>query len=318
MPRRSLCLLLFVFLAGLSPSVCAENTHTDRPPDQILIISSEPGGAYDETIEVMRAELARLQPAPVIEVRHWDEAKPTGSAGVIVTIGAKAAAEVGAGPKAAIVINTLLPSHSFAQIHETRSAEDMRRITAVFLDQPVRRQIALVREALPDWTTIALISGPTTHELGLALAAEARRSGLSVRHSDIESDRELFRALQHTLESPALLIAVPDRDLYNSRTIQNIVLTSYRRNSPLIGFSAAYVRAGALIAVYSRPAQIAAQTAEAVAAILQGATMPSPRYPEAFEIEINQTVARSLRIRLDSARVLEARLRLLEHGVEHD
>ncbi len=318
MPRRSLCLLLFVFVAGLIPSVCAENTHTDRPPGQVLIISSEPGGAYDETIDVLRAELARLQPAPDIEVRQWEMAAPAVDAGVIVTIGAKAAATVGAGSETAVVVNTLLPSHSFAHIHETRNADDMRRITAVFLDQPVRRQIALVREALPDWTTIALISGPTTHELSLALRAEAHRSGLSVRYSDIESDRELFRALQQTLESPALLIAVPDRDLYNSRTIQNILLTSYRRNSPLVGFSAAYVRAGALIAVYTQPAQIAIQTAEAVAAVLHGGAVPPPRYPEAFKVDINPTVARSLRIRLDSAPALEARLRQLERGAAHD
>lgn len=318
MPRPSYCLLLVLVLTGLSFGVGAQGMRAIDTAGQVLIISSEFGGAYDETIAVLQAELSRLQPAPDIEVRQWDDATSAGAASVIVTIGAKAAAEVGPGPETAVVLNTLLPSHSFTHIHGARSADEMQRITAVFLDQPVRRQIALLREALPDWSTIALISGPTTRELGTALAAEASRSGMSVRHSEIESDRELFRALQQTLEAPALLMAVPDRDLYNSRTIQNILLTSYRRNSPLIGFSAAYVRAGALIAVYSQPSQVATQTAEAVAAVLQGGVVPPPRFPVAFEVDINQTVARSLRIRLDSARVLEARLRLLDRGGEHD
>lgn len=317
-PGGHLLLLLLSLLLSLAPVAAAETASKAGAAAEVLIVPSERGGAYEETIDILLTELGGLQPSPSIEVRQWDEAVPAATTRVIVTIGAKAAAEVGTGAEASVVVNTLLPSHSFAQIHSGRSADEMKRITAVFLDQPVRRQIALLREALPDWTNLALISGPTTRELSMAIETEARQSGLSVRRSDINSDRELFRALQQTLESPALLIAVPDRDLYNSRTIQNILLTSYRRNSPLVGFSAAYVRAGALLAVYSHPAQVAAQAAEAVAAVLHGNAMPPPRYPVAFEVDINQTVARSLGIRLNSARVIEARLRLLEGGGERD
>lgn len=315
---RGIQLLLLFLLCVVGTSVGAQAVQDAAPPAQVLIISNERGGAYDETIDVLRERLTQLDPPPLIEIRPWDDAGLGTPASVIVTIGAKAAAEVGAGSDDAVVFNTLLPSHSFTHLHRDRSAAELSRISAVFLDQPVSRQIALIHEALPGWTDIALISGPTSRDLSAAIETEAQRSGLSVRRSDIDSDRELFRALQETLQSPALLIAVPDRDLYNSTTIQNILLTSYRKRSPLVGFSAAYVRAGALIAVYSHPAQVASQTAEVVAMVLRGDPIPPPRYPTAFEVGINQTVARSLGIRLDSARVIEARLRLLEGGISHD
>lgn len=314
MLRRSAHLLLLLVLITLAPVAFTQTVSGTDLAARVLIVTSERGGAYDETIDVLRERLSRLAPPPLVEVREWNEATLDSRPSVIVTIGTRAAAEVGAGAHQDVVINTLLPSHSFEHLHRERSDDELNRISAVFLDQPVRRQIALVRAALADWTNLAVISGPTTRELGVEIDSEARDAGLSVRRSEIDSDRELFRALQATLERPALLIAVPDRDIYNSTTIQNILLTSYRKRSPLIGFSAAYVRAGALIAVYSNPTQVASQTAEAVTMVLRGNPLPPPRYPATFEVGINQTVARSLGIRLDSARVIEARLRLLEVG----
>lgn len=318
MPRWCAHLLLLIVSIALAPLAAAELAIDTRMAVDVLLVSSERGGAYEETLDVLRDRLSRLEPRPLVAVHQWKDVHPEGRARVIVTIGARAAAEVGTGWQDAVVINTLLPSHSFENLHRQRSRDELNRISAVFLDQPVRRQIRLLRAALPDWTNVAVISGPTSRDLGLAIDSEARRAGLSVRRSEIDSDRELFRALQETLEHPALLIALPDRNIYNSTTIQNILLTSYRRHSPLIGFSAAYVRAGALLGVYSHPAQVASQTADAVATVLRGDPTPPPRYPVAFEVGVNQTVARSLRIRLDAAHLIEARLRLLEAGISHD
>lgn len=312
MPLRGVRSLLLAVLATLAMGVGAVHALGDRHAAHVLIITSERGGAYDETIDVLRQRLMQLDPPPVVEDRHWEEAVLDTPARVLVTVGTRAATEIGAGPRDTVVFNTLLPSHSFAHLHQRRSADELDRISAVFLDQPAHRQIALIREALPEWTNLALISGPATRELSMSIETEARRSGLSVHRSDIDSEKELFHALRETLARPALLLAVPDRELYNSTTIQNILLTSYRRNSPLIGFSGAYVRAGALLAVYSSPAHIAAQTAEAVIAVLEGKPLPAPSYPAHFEVGINPTVARSLRIRLDSASAIEERLRLLE------
>jgi hypothetical protein len=52
------------------------------------------------------------------------------------------------------------------------------------------------------------------------------------------------------------LLAVPDPLVFNSQTAANILAAAYRRRIPLIGFSPAYTRAGALVSLYSTPDQI--------------------------------------------------------------
>jgi ABC-type uncharacterized transport system substrate-binding protein len=85
-------------------------------------------------------------------------------------------------------------------------------------------------------------------------------------------------------------------------------LTTYRNRIPLIGFSAAYVKAGALAAIYSTPENIADQLAELTAQSLSAAgavkQIISPKY---FSVSINSRVARSLgvQLKLDSDKLAQ-------------
>jgi len=96
--------------------------------------------------------------------------------------------------------------------------------------------------------------------------------------------------------------------VFNSYSIQNVLLTAYRQHSPVVGFSAAYIRAGAILGLYSTPAQIGRQTAEMARAVLAGAAVPPPQSPRYFEIGSNPQVARSLGIALEEPEALRARL----------
>jgi hypothetical protein len=51
----------------------------------------------------------------------------------------------------------------------------------------------------------------------------------------------------------------PIRVVFNSQTAGSILTAAYRRQVPLTGFSPAYVKAGALLALYSTPAQVGAR-----------------------------------------------------------
>jgi len=79
---------------------------------------------------------------------------------------------------------------------------------------------------------------------------------LIARH--LRSKDTLFSDLDELLIDSDVLLAVPDSEIYNSNSIRNILLSSYRRGIPLVGFSQAYVKAGALCAIFSTPEQLAA------------------------------------------------------------
>ncbi|MES9968078.1 MAG: hypothetical protein ABW074_12490, partial [Sedimenticola sp.] len=74
--------------------------------------------------------------------------------------------------------------------------------------------------------------------------------------------------------------------------------------------SAAYVKAGALAAVYSTPEDIGRQLAETIKEFLDsgGKRLPPPRFPSYFNISTNETVAKSLGLTLMNKELLRALL----------
>ncbi|MGC3963288.1 MAG: ABC transporter substrate binding protein [Rhodocyclaceae bacterium] len=123
----------------------------------------------------------------------------------------------------------------------------------------------------------------------------------------------MFPALQRMFsEGGGVLMAVPDTAVFNSQTIPNLLLSAYRFRVPVVGFSQAYVKAGALIALYSTPAQIGTQSAEVARGVLAGGAVPAPQYPRLFSVGINTHVARSLGYQLDSETGIREKLERLE------
>lgn len=298
-PRVFLATLLFLAATlGRGEAVAAAG---------VLFVSSERSGAYEETIAAISAALAPGVAAADIAIMETQHVTPGALAGsrIIVTVGAEAAQAVAEQAPRQPVLHTLLPRESFENLPAPPGAG---RRSAVFLDQPVQRQIALLVEALPEWRQLALLAGPRSQHLAARLAAAAREQQMVVTIENIATDREIYPALERLLAERAILLALPDRVVFNSYTIQNILLTSYRHRSPLIGFSPAYVRAGALLGLFSTPAQISEQAAEAIRTVLAGGTLPPPQAPRQFEVGINQNVARSLGITLEPAEDIAARM----------
>jgi ABC-type uncharacterized transport system substrate-binding protein len=125
--------------------------------------------------------------------------------------------------------------------------------------------------------------------------------------------RQLIDALRAALPGVDVLLAVADSTVYNSSTAANILLTSYRTKTPVLAFSPAYVKAGALLSVHSTATQAGVQVAAMVGHFLQTGNMPANQYPTEFTITTNEYVARSLGLSLD-ARALSERLRLLDRA----
>jgi ABC-type uncharacterized transport system substrate-binding protein len=305
-PRATLVFLL-ILLAIVPPGRSAAAGET------VLLVTSERGGAHEETAEAIRAALTQAVPASEIGKIDWrdlNDEKLTDSK-VVVTVGSQAAQAVTALAPGQPVLHTLLTRAAFERLAMPRAKASR---SAIFLDQPVDRQIALLAEALPGWGQVALISSPQSEKLAAALAARARERQLQVTQETVPDNGDLYFALRRALTERAVLLALPDSTVFNSYTIQNILLTAYRHRSPVVGFSPAYVRAGALLALYSTPAQIGSQAAESVRAVLDGGALPPPQSCRQFEVGINRNVARSMGIELEDGEAIAARIARGESG----
>lgn len=304
-PLRTLVLLLSLVCASLSMAEASERT------TKVLIVTSELNGVYGELISALRSSLKAVPPDQIVTIKaNALQDDLLTEAHCIVTVGTAAASALASRSPTTPTLNTLLPRDSYVDLINRHPGG--RLPSAIYIDQPVSRQLALIAEALPEWQRLALIFGASSRQLAEEIFDAAAAAGYEVTANSVESDREIYPALQDALSQPAILLALPDRAVFNSHTIQNILLTSYRQRSPLIGFSPAYVRAGALLSLYSTPAQIGTQAASTVLAVLAGDPLPPARYPDYFVVGANSTVARSLGIRLDTTEQIASRIRQRE------
>lgn len=267
----------------------------------VWIAVSEGSSDYAAVAEAIRAGLQREDATLDASVRSWRECVQgvPGEVRLIVSVGSQALKELadasgngrlGKTP----LIATLLPRSVYEELRPRLSGP----LAGIVLDQPPARQMALLRYAFPHLRRVGVLLGPESQQFQSALDKAAQEFGLQLNSYKVDGEANLYPALQRVLEENDVLLAIPDSAVYNGGSIQNVLLASYRQRVPLMGFSPAYVRAGAMLALYSTPAQIAAQTARVARALLSGATVPAMQAPQEFAVGVNANVARSLGFRL--------------------
>lgn len=281
----------------------------------VLVISSEKSAAYLETAQSLIDELERggvpRSAVMMLSASEWLEARAQ-SPRVYVTLGVEAADLLARSNPGVPVLSTLLPRSSFEALLSRHGRKVSSRFSALFLDQLPARQLDLIRLAFPMARRVGLLWGPESSRDRSAWRAQAQLAGLQLVEADVSSEEQLFPALRRVLDGTDLLLAVPSPEVYNNSTIQNILLTSFRANVPLMAFSPAYVRAGAVLAVHVTPLQIGVQAAQITRGVLEGKDLPAfGAYSSDFQISVNEHVARSLGLSLD-AQDLRQRLRQRE------
>ncbi len=207
------------------------------------------------------------------------------------------------------VISIFVPRKTFEEII---SARQKKRVTAIYIDQPFSRQMALVRLAFPGRHRIGVMLGPDSGSEMESLTKASSIDGLQIAVRRTSSRSDLFSGLEALLKESDVILSVPDPMVFNSETISGILLTAYRYNVPLVGFSPSYVKAGALIALYSTVEQVGWQAAEAISKFSGGGVLPQPAYPAYFTVGVNRYVARSMGIEIQDEATFEEKLSHME------
>lgn len=284
----------------------------------VWVVLAESGGVHLETAENLRTALAGAAEVRVdrgTELFAGREAKPD----LIITVGTAALdgaleqlSKKDPGWVRIPLLATLVPQ---SVVEARRAVVGPRPFAAVVLDQPIARQLALIRRALPDGQWLGVVPGPQTRQRLGEIEREARARGLQlVVGPEVHVPEDIYPSLKEVLVHAEVILALPEPLVYNAGTLQNILLTTYRARVPLVAFSSAYVKAGALLAVYSTPLQVARQTAQVVRDWAAGRELPPFIYNREFTVVANDRVAASLGLRPFDVEEIMADLRRLEGG----
>jgi ABC-type uncharacterized transport system substrate-binding protein len=278
-----------------------------RAAPAVVIVSSESSEAYAQAAQALVSELA-FGGLAISEVQRMTVAEfaamPSQVPKLFVALGAQAALALARAQPLAPVLCTLLPRSAFERVLQSSGRKASAQFSAALLDQPLTRQLALVRLALPQTTQLGVLLGPESRSLAPMLAGLTVDRGFKLVQASIGPSEPVFTSLRQVLERADVLLALPDPEVFNANSLQNILLTSFRAGVPMVAFSPAYVRAGALLALYVTPAQIGQQAGEMARAVLQGKALPAQAVDaKGFTISVNTHVARSLDLALDADRL---------------
>ena len=270
----------------------------------VLVVSSERSAAYEEAAEALMAELERggvgRTEVEFVTTSEWSQGNDRSSK-LIVTLGYEAAQALVTSDVRIPVLSALLPRSSFERVLRASGRKVSSQLSAIYLDQPLNRQVALIRLALPSVRRIGVLWGTESLIHAPSLRLLAPSSGFQFVEANVIASEPLFPGLKRVLDDSEVLLALADPTVYNSNTIQNVLLASFRARVPVLAFSPAYVRAGALLALYVTPTQVGQQVASVVRGVLQGKALPSsPAYAQNFSVAVNGHVARSLGLALDA------------------
>lgn len=281
---------------------------------KIIIVQSGSHGVYTQYTQALQELIPLKIHAATIKVIDFSELTTTANniksenADIYIAVGINAAESVAKIPSQAPKILGLIPRSTYEEnIKLNITGCPPQTCKALTLDQPIERQLRILHAALPKSKNILILSNGNSYLSGQYANDVAKKHSLALKYLKIESNDTLVTQLKATLPGIDVLLALPDNSIYNSITARPILLTTYKYGVPIFAYSQSFIDAGAVIGIYSTPAQHARYAAELVADGLTGfknirAQLLPPQY---FTIGTNQAVAKSLGLELPDVSALQ-------------
>ena len=265
-------------------------------PVVVGVLAAPDVEAYSEAIEGLKAGLH--DPSVIVRVFPLEKNAATPSIPaaltrerprVVVAMGSEAMRALEEAPIDAPVLYTM----ALRADMRVSGAARQKTIASIPLDVPMEALAAHLKEVFPGRGRLGIIR-QADGQSPAPMPADARQYGLTIVMAECRKPEDVLRAFLSLKGKVDFVWCVPDGSLYNSATVQPLLIASLNNRLPVIGFSASFVRAGALLGVYAPFRGIGGQAAETVHAYLADGAVTGLQAPRNFEVSVNQRVARLL------------------------
>jgi hypothetical protein len=209
---------------------------------------------------------------------------------VYVTIGPVALRNAVARKCDCVVIAAFTSSQVWRSVTADLAPARLAEMTAIYAEPAPADQLRLVSLLYKRPVRVAAIVSRETGFLKPLL-----NGAMPVEIEDYSASEDINFALNRVGQAQVLL-AMPDRTVYSAENFRNILLSTYRHNQSVIGFSADMVRAGALATTYSNIEHINAHVADLANDFVLTGELAAPQFPRYFRTVINEGVAKSLQV----------------------
>jgi putative tryptophan/tyrosine transport system substrate-binding protein len=266
---------------------------------EIAVLKSADIAAYNQAVAGLKSELP--ESTTVSEYNMDGDAERgrklardirASEASVVVAVGLKAALAA----KLEIVDVPVIYCMVLDPVKHELQAPNL---TGISLQIPVERQFATMSSVLPNLKRVGVLYDP---EKTGPFIAEARRVakglGLNLVERQVSSEKDFPAALRGMISDTDALWLVPDSTILTEESLRFVLATALDHNVPVVGFSAEFVRNGALIGLSLNAEDIGRQTAGIAKKILKGQSAISlvPAPPSRIRFALNLKTAKYLGI----------------------
>jgi len=181
------------------------------------------------------------------------------------------------------------------------------------LDQPSNRQLNLIQLINPTFKKVGILVTEQSKNQLTPLQKIASRKNLTI-NEQIGNSTNVRYKIDAISKSSDVILAIADTNIYNTSSLSQTLLTSYRYKTPVIGFSKGFIRAGALAGTVSNIEQLAQHIAESIVALTSThkTLTTSIIYPKYFNVISNRNVAKSLHLHFPNDNELKKQLMTYE------
>lgn len=295
-PGRTLHCLLLCLLCLCSSAATADDV-------SILIIKSHDNPFYNQSIQNLINKTEQGANFNIVSARAYEKNHQDYKPDIIITLGTKAAELTHETQYKIPVI------HSYITEFQIREYPGVERHYSVLLDQPLERYLRFIQSLLPAIKVGILKTQRNQFDSSLLKNME-KSTGLEINQYLFHPDDNPVTRVRSILQSDDVLLSLPEPLIYNHQTLKGVLLSSYRLNKPVVSYSPAHVKSGALAAIYISPSQIGIQLAGILNKLMSGLLKDQSQefYAGGFEISINRQVAHSLRIDIPSEQEIIQRI----------
>ncbi len=283
--------------------------------DRVAILLSGKAGFYQKAAEQLTQTLnddpsehvsVDIFELPSVSAAELDKGKYR----LLVSVGSDAAQYALSRTSGVPLLAIFLPRSGFKKIIAENRRTAGRALSVIYLDQPPSRFVQLAKLLQPSATDIGTVLGPVSGNHLDELKKASKDAQLLLHHAEINVNDNPLDKLQPVIEKSDVFIAVADSAFLNGAVAKWILYLSFQDKIPVIGFSSAYTKAGALASVYTSPENVGVHAGELISRWLKSGdnALWKPHYPAYCTVSLNPAVARALEIKLPAVEALQKQL----------
>jgi ABC-type uncharacterized transport system substrate-binding protein len=290
-------LTLGILLVSL-PGIAASAQFTG----QIIIVKSSDNSYFDETIATLVNHVDPASHIKLVMAQELDnDSIDLHPQNLLVALGQSAVETINRLNTGASSINAYLTLEQYNSL-------DIDHQVTVLLDQPMHRYLAFSKLML-GVDSIGIIDDSEI-ELKARAAITLDEFDLTLNQYRLDPENKLLPVLKELLQHNDSLLMLPRESIYNRDTVKGVLLASYRSRKPVVSYSPAHVRSGAVASIYSSPIDIGRHLAMLINQTLKkesGSDTPF-QFARFYSITTNSRIATALGIKLPVEQKLRSTL----------